>query len=99
MNSELSYKTGICGDYEKLLWACVKSLESWKNRRESIACSHLSGKEVGDELMRLQAEYAKAYSRLEKHRNNCQVCRFVLKIAGRNDSSISTAVMDRKNSA
>lgn len=99
MNSELAYKTAICTDYERLLCSCVKSLDSWRNRRDEVTNAHLRGKEVGDQLMRLQAEYAKAYSRLEKHKDNCELCRFVSKIAGREDVSISTAVMARKNSA
>jgi len=59
----------------------------------------LRSKEAGDELMRLQADYAKAYSRLEKHKNDCELCHFVSKIGGRSDASLSTAVMDKKRSA
>jgi hypothetical protein len=54
---------------------------------------------VGDELMRLQVDYAKAYSRLEKHIEDCELCHFVSKISGRNKASLSTAVMDKKHSA
>ena len=68
MGTELSYKTAVCTEYERLLFVCVKSRDSWKNRREEIANLGLKGKEVGDELLRLQADYAKAHSRLEKQR-------------------------------
>jgi hypothetical protein len=99
MDAELSYETAVCTEYERLLCACVQSLDSWRNCREEIANSGLGGKEVADELLRLQADYAKAYSRLEKHERNCGLCRFVSKIGRRNYASISTAVMDRKHSA
>ncbi len=99
MVSELSYKTAICTEYERLLCACVTALDTWQNLREVIAASHTRNRSEGDELLRLQADYAKAYSRLERHKDSCKLCHFVSKIAGQNDTSISTAVMDRKNSA
>jgi hypothetical protein len=98
MDAELPYKTAVCTGYERLLCACVQSLDSWSNRREEIANSGLGGKGAADELLRLQADYAKAYSRLEQHKDNCELCRFVSKIARRNYASISTAIMERKNS-
>ena len=99
MEGELFYKTAFCTEYERLLCACVQSLDTWKNRREEIANSVLRRWEAGDELLRLQADYAKAYSRLEKHIDNCALCHFVSKISGRNYASLSTAVMDKKHSA
>jgi endonuclease III-like uncharacterized protein len=99
MDAELSYETAVCTEYERLLCARVQSLDSWGNRREEIANSNLRGKEVADELLSLQVDYAKAYSRLEKHKDSCELCRFVSKIGRRNYASISTAVMDRKHSA
>jgi hypothetical protein len=99
MEGELSYKTAFCSNYERLLCVCVQSLNTWRDRREEVANSGLRSKEVGDELMRLQAEYAKAYSRLEKHIDNCELCHFVSKISGRNYASLSVAVMDKKHSA
>ena len=36
----------------------------------------LEGKRTGDELQRLQAEYARAYNRLERHVKSCAMCKF-----------------------
>ncbi|HWY07829.1 MAG TPA: hypothetical protein VNY24_13290 [Candidatus Acidoferrales bacterium] len=99
MEGELFYKTAFCTEYERLLCVCVQSLDTWKNCREEIANSALRRWEAGDELTRSQADYAKAYSRLEKHMDNCELCHFVSKINGRNNASLSTAVMDKKHSA
>jgi hypothetical protein len=99
MEGELPYKTAFCPEYERLLGVCVQSLDTWKNRREEIANSVLREWEVGDELIRLQADYTKAYSCLEKHIENCELCHFVSKISGRNNASLSTAVMNKKHSA
>jgi len=98
MEGGLFYKTAFCSNYERLLCACVLSLNAWRNLREEITNSRLTSKEAGDELIRLQADYAKAYSRLEKHKNKCELCHFVSKISGRNDATISIAVMEKKHS-
>ena len=99
MSAKLSVKTAVCAEYERLLAACRNALENWRNRREEIATLHLQGKQVGDELLRLQADYAKAHSLLEKHEENCQTCRFVSKIGGRDYTAITNAVLDKKRFA
>lgn len=97
MNQELSFKTAVCTDYERLLITCHNALELWRNRREEISASRSISKEAANELLRLQAGYAKAYSRVENHEDNCELCRFVSKIGGRNNASISNPALDRKH--
>jgi hypothetical protein len=99
MDTELAYKTSFCTEYERLLCNCVTALDCWKERREEVVNRQLSGKQVGDELMRLQADYAKSYSRLEKHKDACELCRFVARMGGHYAASVSTEVMERKHSA
>ena len=99
MEGGLFYKTAFCSTYERLLCACAQSLDVWRDLREEVASSGSGSKEAGDELIRLQADYAKAYSRLEKHRDNCELCHFVSKITGRTEASLSVAIMDKKHSA
>jgi hypothetical protein len=94
-----SFKTAICSDYEKLLFACQKALEVWRERREEVVTNGFACKETANELLRLQADYARAYSRLEGHDDRCPLCRFVSKIGGRNYSSISTAALEKKSIA
>jgi len=96
MKTELSFKTAICNEYENLLFACQKALENWRTRREEIASLGFASKKTSDELLRLQADYARAYSRLESHEEHCELCRFVSKIGGRNYSSISVAALEKK---
>ena len=78
MNAEFSFKTAVCTDYESLLLACRKALETWRKQREEISRLGSPSKEKTDELLRLQADYAKGYSRLKKHQETCELCRFVL---------------------
>ncbi|MGB7846684.1 MAG: hypothetical protein WBL63_13795 [Candidatus Acidiferrum sp.] len=96
MHQELSLNTAICADYDQVLTVCQKALEKWRSRREQIASSGLSGKEVADELLRLQADFAKAYSRLQHHKLNCELCLFVSKIGGHDFAGISNVVSNKK---
>jgi predicted secreted protein len=89
MSAEFSFETAVCTDYETLLLACQKALEAWRKRREEITGLESSSKEKADELLRLQADYAKGYSRLKKHQDTCELCRFVSEIGRRNFASIS----------
>ena len=99
MNQEFSFKTAVCTEYERLLIVCQKALDNWRSRREEISASCMSGKETADELLRLQADYAKAHSRVEKHEEGCELCRFVSKIGGRNNAAISNFALDKRRSA
>jgi len=78
MNSTVAYNTAVCTQYEILLKGCEAALEAWDERHEQIAQSGLSGKEIGDELLRLQADYARAYTILRKHVRQCEICQFFL---------------------
>jgi hypothetical protein len=88
MNAKCPYNTAVCLEYERLLIACQKTLEAWRNKSKEITGSRSSSREATDKLLRLQADYAKAYSRLETHQNKCELCRFVSEIRDRNSESI-----------
>jgi hypothetical protein len=96
MHQEHSFKTAACSDYERLLATSQKALENWRVRREQVAISGLTGRQVAAELLSLQADFAKAYSRLEKHEGQCEICAFVSKIGGHDIAGISDSSMDRK---
>jgi hypothetical protein len=91
MRQEPSFKTAICTDYERLLFACQEAFEQWRHLRDDIASTGFASRKTSDELLRLQALYARAYARLEAHEKRCELCRFVAKIGGRSDSAISGA--------
>ena len=95
-NPESPFRTAICTDYEKLLFACQKALESWQRRRDEVASLGFADKNISDELLRLQAAFARAYSQLETHDHRCQLCRFVSKIGSRNFSIASAPTMEKK---
>ena len=89
MNETLHFRTAICSDYESLLKECQRAMHAWKERREEIARTGLRGKQAGDELQKLQAEYARAYNRLERHAKSCAVCRFTSELGKSQEAEIS----------
>jgi hypothetical protein len=84
MNTEkerLDFKTSFCSKYEELLVECQNALEVWAKRREEAWQMGWHGKEIGGELVHLQATFAKSYAVLQKHTRECPLCEFVSKIA------------------
>ncbi len=76
MNQDFQMRTAGCPEYQRLLQECQSALVAWKNRSEEIILLGQQGKSAGDGLQRLQAEYARAYNRLERHAISCRACSF-----------------------
>ena len=77
MNKPLCINTTICSEYQKLLEECESALEIWDEHRAEVCESRLVGREAGDELLRLQAKYARAYTVLQRHERNCLLCQLM----------------------
>ena len=82
MSQQLSIKTALCGEYQRLLEECRCALEVWNERRSEISHSRLIKMEEGDELLRLQANFARAYAVLEHHSHECELCELVSQVEG-----------------
>ena len=78
---ELTIGSAICSDYEKLLKESQRALVNWRERSEEASRFGLQGKSIGDELQKLQADYATAYHRLEQHGKTCILCQFTIGFA------------------
>jgi hypothetical protein len=81
MTMQRSITTMVCSEYQQLLEQSKRARDIWDLRRTEICRSRLIGKETGDELLHLQANYARAYTRLRKHVDTCLRCQHVSKIA------------------
>jgi hypothetical protein len=99
MNKELSVKTAVCTEYEKLLEECQGALKNWNVRRAEIHHSGVRGKKTDDELRKLPAKYAKAYSLLLNHGHDCETCRWVSRMERRSSPHASDAAAERRLSA
>ncbi len=74
MSKQLSVNTSLCSDYQRLLEESQSALEIWNEQRAEFCQSRFIGREAGDELLRLQAKYARAYTVLQNHERNCSLC-------------------------
>lgn len=70
-------KMGICEEYQTLLEECEGALAIWNEHRAEVVQSRLVTQEAGDELLRLQANYARAHTLLQNHSRHCAFCRLV----------------------
>jgi hypothetical protein len=94
MRSQQYVKTGICEKYQTLLEESERALAIWNKHRAEIAHSRLVGKDACDELLRLQAKYARAYTVLQNHTPQCSFCQLVKRLEGRESENSSDAVFD-----
>jgi hypothetical protein len=94
MSAQLSVKTMVCGEYQRLLEECQSALEIWNERRAEICRSRLIEKKADDELLRFQAKYTRAYTVLRNHVGICLRCQLVSKIKACSPGSISVALSD-----
>ncbi len=84
MGGQLFVETMVCSEYQRLLEESESALKTWSEHRSRICRSRLVEKKAGDELLLLQARYARAYARLQRHAHNCLRCSCDLPIAGFN---------------
>ena len=80
MSRVFSFEPVVCTQYEKLLEEGSTALDIWNRRRAQISESRLRGQNIGDELLRLQANYAKAYTVLRNHAHSCPQCQLASRI-------------------
>jgi hypothetical protein len=73
MNNQFSVETAVCTEHQTLLRECQKALEIWNEHRAEFCQFRFKGREAGDELLRLQAKYARAYTIFQNHERNCQL--------------------------
>jgi hypothetical protein len=76
MSAQPHANTEVCSECQRLLEASENAREVWNEHRVEICRSRLVGKEAGDQLLRLQAKYARAYAAFQKHVQNCVQARF-----------------------
>jgi hypothetical protein len=96
VNSADAIHPTVCAGYQRLLEECQSAWEIWNDHRAEISQLRLIGKEAGDELLRLQAKYARAYTVLQNHLHNCLRCQLVSRIEGCGTENNSDAVSDSK---
>jgi hypothetical protein len=94
MSKQLSINTSICSEYQRLLEESQKALEIWNEHRAEFCQFRFISREAGDELLRLQAKCAQAYTVLQNHERSCSLCQFVSRIEGRDSETTSDTLSD-----
>ena len=92
MPTEISTRSGVCLEYQRLLGDCQKALVAWQQQTAFISHNAVLGHRVARELKRLKFQYSRAYATLESHENSCPNCQYVSKIAGLDFESMSNAL-------
>jgi hypothetical protein len=92
MTAEVSARSGVCLEYQRLLSSCQKSLASWQQQTALIARHAPVGHQAAAELKRLRNQYTRAYAALEDHEHVCPNCQFVSKISGLDFECMSSAL-------
>jgi hypothetical protein len=83
MSKQLSVNASICSENQRLHEESQRALEIWNEHRAEFCQFRFIGREAGDELLRLQAKYARAYTVLQDHERHCSLCQLGSRIEGR----------------
>jgi hypothetical protein len=92
-------RRGVCLEYQLLLARCQKALVSWQQRRTLLDRAAFAAESPAAALKHLQANYARAYARLENHEHSCQTCQYISKIGGLDFESMSSALDEYRRTA
>jgi len=94
MSKQLSVNTSSCSDYQRLLEESQSALEIWNEHRAEFCQFRFIGREAGDELLRLQTKYARAYTVLQNHERDCSLCQLASRMEGRDSENTSDSLAD-----
>jgi hypothetical protein len=76
MRNQLSSQE-LCAEHQRLLTESQVALTNWNKGRAEIHKSGRRGRDTDNELLALQAAYAKAWALLQYHEHDCDVCQII----------------------
>src|SRR5258708_33658128 len=94
MSMQLAVNATVCSEHQRLLEECQRALEIWNEHRAEFCQFRFIAREAGDELLRLQAKYARAYTVLQNHERNCSLGRLASRMEGRDSENSSDTLSD-----
>ena len=74
MSATVFEMAATCETHQGLLDECNAARNEWNSRRAEISKLGLRGKKIDNELMRLQAKFAKSYAMVRSHLRDCECC-------------------------
>jgi len=82
MANQQFVERAACTEQQRLLEECEKALGTLHEHRAEFCEFRFVERKAGEELLRLQAKYARAYTVLQNHERNCSVCQPASKVEG-----------------
>lgn len=76
--------SAVCETYQALIDDCANARRQWNERRAEISELGLRGKGIDNELLGLQARFAKSYAMVRNHVCDCGSCQLA---SGADDAS------------
>ncbi len=92
MNHPFSVDFSVCTQQQMLRAECQSALEVWNGHSAEFSQFRSIGRKAGDELLRLQAKYARAYTVLQNHERNCSLCRLASRMGTRDPENGSATL-------
>ncbi len=89
MNNQFSVAAADCREHQLLLGESQRALEIWNQQRAEFCQFRFVQREAGDELLRLQAKFARASNLLQNHERSCSLCQRASRIEGRDAKNSS----------
>ena len=83
MNNQFSVEVAGCREHQLLLGECQRTLDIWNRQRVEFCQFRFVQREAGDELLRFEANFARASNVLLNHERNCSLCQRASRIEGR----------------
>jgi len=68
------FEISTCETHQGLIEECNAARSEWNARRAEISKLGLLGKKIDNELLRLQARFAKSYAMVRNHLCHCECC-------------------------
>jgi hypothetical protein len=89
MGKQLSIETAVCTENQRLTQECQRALENWDEHRAEFCRTRPIAQEAGNELLRLQAKYARAHTVLQRHMHDCLLCQMAQGVEERESENSS----------
>jgi hypothetical protein len=99
METRLSFKTAVCTEYECLLLLSKAAFDDFRIKHEKLSAAERKSPQGEPELRRLREEYEKAYARLVRHFDTCEVCQSMSELSTQGQSRQASVIPFKRRSA
>src|SRR5580704_2193744 len=99
METRLAFKTAVCTEYECLLLLSKAAFDDFRIKHEKLSAVERSIPRGETELRRLREEYERAYARLVKHFDSCEICQSMSDLSTQRQPRQASVIPFKRRSA